>query len=37
MSDADYYAPGTYNHPDAPWNQDDYEDECIDYQVEKLR
>ena len=37
MNDADYYAPGTYRDPAAPWNQDDYEDECIEYQVETFR
>ena len=34
MADADYYAPGTYNDPNAPWNQHDYDDEVADKQQE---
>jgi hypothetical protein len=32
MADKDYYAPGTYNDPNAPWNEPDYSDEIIEYQ-----
>jgi hypothetical protein len=28
----DYYAPGTYLDPMAPWNEVDIEDEVIEYQ-----
>ena len=42
MSDADNYAPGTYNDPNAPWNQEDiteslaFEDKRIEMQDERI-
>jgi hypothetical protein len=35
MSEKDYYAPGTYNDPNAPWNQEDIED-TDEFQNKKL-
>jgi len=34
MSERDYYAPGTYNDPNAPWNQDDRSEEITEKQWE---
>ena len=35
MKNADYYAPGTYSDPNAPWNQED-PTESAEFEAEQL-
>lgn len=33
MRESDYYAPGSYNDPNAPWNEVEYPEEDFDMEV----